>query len=248
MADTVQDSIGGITVDGTCAPGFEGVREAFRANFAERGEVGASVCVTHRGQTVVDLWGGMASPKTNAPWQRDTVSIVFSCTKGATALCAHMLAERGELSLHDDVAKWWPEFGPSGKAGTTLAMMLAHTSPVPHLRDPVRAGGYADCGDMVDALAAEPAWWVPGHARAITASPSPGRLATWCGGRGRDARRVLRARSRRPLGLDFHIGLPESEEARVAPMIATDPGEANFAPILPAGRAARQPAASLRHQ
>ncbi len=78
---------GGI-IQGSCAPGFESVAEAFRRNFAERNEVGASLCVTHRGATMVDLWGGIAVPKTATPWGRDTISIVFSCTKGA-ASAAH---------------------------------------------------------------------------------------------------------------------------------------------------------------
>ncbi|MEJ0048657.1 MAG: serine hydrolase domain-containing protein [Rhodospirillales bacterium] len=102
---------------GHCAPGYEAVLECFRANFADRQEVGASVCVTHRGRTVVDLWGGIAVLKTGAPWTRDTISIVFSCTKGAAALCAHMLIEQKALGLYDDVAKLWPAFAAPRQAG-----------------------------------------------------------------------------------------------------------------------------------
>mgnify|MGYP003704805855 CR=1 FL=1 len=102
-----------IAIGGTCKPGFERVAEAFSRNFEANGEVGASVCLTVGGDTVVDLWGGVADPKTGAAWQQDTVSIVFSCTKGATALCAHILASRGQLDLdakgylnaYQDVAK-----------------------------------------------------------------------------------------------------------------------------------------------
>jgi pimeloyl-ACP methyl ester carboxylesterase len=78
--------------EGTCKPGFERIAEAFENNFERHGEVGASVCLAVGGETVVDLWGGLAEAKTQKPWTRDTVGIVFSCTKGATALCAHMLA------------------------------------------------------------------------------------------------------------------------------------------------------------
>ena len=229
MADTVQDSIGTTTVEGTCAPGFEGVRAAFLENFRSRGEVGASVCITHRGETVLDLWGGTADPKTGAPWQRDTVSIVFSCTKGATALCAHMLVEQGKLGLHEDVATLWPGFGSGGKAGTTLANMLAHTSPVPHLRDAVRQGGYADWDYMVARLAAEPAWWAPGTRQGyhgVTYAWTVGQMVRLAAGEPMSVffKREIADR----LGLDFHIGLPESEEHRVAPMIAADPAEVNF--------------------
>src|SRR5438552_1993250 len=80
---------------GDCDPRFHGVRAEFERNFRERGEVGASVCVTVAGRTVVDLWGGVADRHTGRPWQRDTIGLIFSCTKGAVALCAHLLASRG---------------------------------------------------------------------------------------------------------------------------------------------------------
>ena len=95
---------------------------AFRAsarsssdNFAERGEVGASVCVMIEGRIVVDLWGGLADRHTGRPWERDTIGLVWSSTKGATALCAHMLCSRGLLDLDRPVASYWPEFGQAGK-------------------------------------------------------------------------------------------------------------------------------------
>ncbi len=216
-------------VQGDCAPGFDAVRTAFAENFDQRGEVGASLCITHRGVTVVDLWGGLADPKTDAPWTQDTVSIVFSCTKGATALCAHMLIEQGKLGLHDDVAKLWPEFATEGKAGTTLANMLAHTSPVPHLRAPVKAGGYAHWDYMVDRVAAEPAWWAPGTRQGyhgVTFAWTVGQMVRLAAGEPMGAFFKREVADR--LGLDFHIGLPASVAHRVAPMIAASPSEINF--------------------
>ena len=123
-----------IPIEGTCAPGFEAVRDAFVANFRDGHDVGAGVCVYQRGQVVVDLWGGVADRKTTAPWTRDTVSIVFSCTKGATALCAHILASRGRLDLDAPVVELWPEFGQHGKQHVTTRMMLDHSAGVPALR------------------------------------------------------------------------------------------------------------------
>lgn len=149
-------------LQGRCAPGFEAVLDAFRANFIERREVGATVCVMRHGDTVVDLWGGIANPKTGKAWEQDTVSIVFSCTTGATALCAHMLADAGKFAYHDKVTTLWPAFGQGGKGETTIEMMLSHTSPVPHLRDPIRPGGLADWDYMVERVAAEEAHWEPG--------------------------------------------------------------------------------------
>ncbi len=227
---TIDEAVpGGGRVAGQVDAAFAKVADAFLANFAERREVGASVCVTHGGRTVVDLWGGLADPKTARAWERDTVSIVFSCTKGATALCAHMLAEQGRLALYEDVARVWPEFSQGGKAGTTAMMMLGHTSPVPHLRDAVKEGGYADWDYMVDRVAAEPAWWEPGTRQGyhgVTFAWTVGNLVRLAAGQSLGA--FFRENVAGPLGLDFHIGLPESEEGRVAPMIGSDPAEADL--------------------
>src|SRR4051794_14591623 len=96
------------TVHGSFDPRFAGVAAEFQRNFSERGELGAAVSVTVGGETVVDLWGGSAGEE--RPWQRDTVVVVFSCTKGATALCAHLLASRGLLDIEAPVAEYWPEY------------------------------------------------------------------------------------------------------------------------------------------
>src|SRR5262245_2986554 len=97
-------------VQGDCDPRFGTVREEFEGNFRERGEVGASVCVAVGGRTVVDLWGSVADRRTDRSWERDTLVVVWSCTKGAVALCAHILCSRGLLDLDAPVARYWPEF------------------------------------------------------------------------------------------------------------------------------------------
>jgi CubicO group peptidase (beta-lactamase class C family) len=231
MPNAVEETLpNGTLLQGVCAPAFEPVLQAFRDNFVARNEVGASVCVTRRGETVVDLWGGLAAPKTEAPWTRDTVSIVFSCTKGATALCAHMLIERGALGLHDEVAKIWPLFATNGKEGTTVANMLAHTSPVPHVRAPVRIGGYCDFDYMVERVATESAWWEPGTRQGyqgVTYAWTVGNLVRLAAGQ--PLGEFFRTEIAEKRGLDFHIGLPESEEHRVAPMLAPDFAEMNMA-------------------
>ena len=219
---------GGI-IAGTITPGYEPVLAEFQANFIARKEVGASVCVTHKGHTVVDLWGGLADEKAGQPWQRDTISIVFSCTKGAAAICAHLLVERGALTLHDPVEQRWPGFAQGGKAGTTLANMLAHTSPVPHVRDPIRPGGMADWDYMIGRMEAEEAFWAPGSRQGyhgLTYAWTVGQMVRLAAGR--PLGEFFRTELAEPLGLDFHIGLPESEEPRVARLIASDPAEVNF--------------------
>ena len=225
---TIAETLPAGHIGGCVAPGFAPVAAAFRANFAHRREVGASLCATLGGRTVVDLWGGLADPQTGRAWERDTISIVFSCTKGATALCAHMLAEQRKLDLHAPVSSLWPDFAQGGKGETTTAMMLAHTAPVPHLREPIRKGGYADWDTMVDLVAREPAFWEPGTRQGyhgVTFAWTVGNMVRLAAGQPLGAYFARHVAG--PLGLDFHIGLPESEEARVAPMIASDPAEAN---------------------
>lgn len=219
----------GGAISGICEPDFAGVLEAFYANFSERKEVGASVCITHQGRTVVDLWGGFAKPETAQPWARDTISIVYSCTKAATALCLHMLVDQGRVTYETLVGDIWPEFATGGKEATTVGMMLTHTSPVPHVTDPIKPGGLADWDYMTERVSAEPAHWVPGTRQGyhgVTYAWTVGQLVRLVSGLSLGA--FFQQHVAAPLGLDFHIGLPESEEVRVAPMIAADPAEVNF--------------------
>ena len=207
-------------VEGTCKPGFERVAEAFQENFATKGEIGASVCLTVGGETVVDLWGGTADPKTGAPWGRDTVSIVYSCTKGATALCAHVLASRGKLDIDAPVAELWPEFAQHGKQAVTTRMMLDHSAAVPALRAPVKPTGPYEWDYMTERLADEVPFWEPG-----TRNGYHGFTFGWTVGEmvrrvsGRSLGTFFQEEIAGPLGLDFWIGLPEEIEPRVAPMI-----------------------------
>jgi CubicO group peptidase (beta-lactamase class C family) len=219
----------GRTISGSCDPQFTSVLEAFRTNFAERQEVGASVCITHKGRSVVDLWGGLAKPETAEPWTQDTVSIVYSCTKAATALCLHMLVDQGRVTYETLVGDIWPEFACGGKEATTVGMMLAHTSPVPHVAEPIKPGGLADWDYMTARVVAEPAHWVPGTRQGyhgVTYAWTVGQLVRLVSGM--PLGQYFWENVAGPLGLDFHIGLPESEEGRVAPMIAPDPAEVNF--------------------
>src|SRR5262245_22180171 len=149
-------------ISGRFRPRFERVYQEFARNFQERGEVGASVCVMWEGETVVDLWGGTARVDTGAPWQSDTLTHVWSSTKGATALCAHILASRGLLDLDAPVVQYWPEFGQQGKNSITVAMLLAHQAGLPAVREPLPQGAFYDWDLMVGSLAAEAPFWEPG--------------------------------------------------------------------------------------
>ena len=213
-----------MAIQGTCDAKFQEVRQEFERNFQERGEVGASVCVTVGGETVVDLWGGLANNRTDTPWTDETVSIVFSSTKGATAICAHMLAARGELDLDAPVAKYWPEFAQSGKENIPVKMLLNHQAGLPAVRETLPQGAYADWDLVVNALAKEEPFWEPGTRNgyhAITFGWLVGEVVRRVSGKSLGT--FFKEEIADPLGLDFWIGLPEDKESRVAPMIPAKP-------------------------
>lgn len=208
------------TTQGTTDPKFAPLREEFERNFFERGEVGASVCVSVNGETVADLWGGVANPETEEAWTEDTVSIVFSCTKAAVALCAHILIDRGELELHKPVADYWPGFAKNGKEATTVQMMLNHQSAVPGLREPVKKGGFLDWDYMISRMEDEEAWWVPGVTAGyhmINFGWTVGELVRRVSGK--KLGQFFREEVAEPLGADFWIGIPEDFDHPIAPII-----------------------------
>ncbi|MEV0378819.1 serine hydrolase domain-containing protein [Nonomuraea sp. NPDC050643] len=213
-----------MTVHGTCDPRFSQVAEEFEANLERRGEVGASVCVIVGGEVVADLWGGQAAP--GVPWSSDTIGHVWSCTKGATALCAHVLASRGELDLDAPVIRYWPEYGAHGKGGTLVRHLLAHQAGLPTLREPPPTGAFYDWKLMADRLAAEQPFWEPGTRHgyhALTFGFLIGEVIRRVSGRSLGT--FFREEVAEPLGLEFWIGLPEEQEGRVAPTIPADPPE-----------------------
>ncbi|NIH82766.1 serine hydrolase domain-containing protein [Amycolatopsis viridis] len=213
-------------IGGSCAEEFSRVREEFERNFADRGEVGASVCVMIDGEPVVDLWGGVADRETGRPWEQDTASVIFSCTKGATALCAHVLASRGQLDLAAPVARYWPEFGQSGKEDITVGMLLSHQSGLPVISTPLPDSAFFDWDRMIGALEVEKPLWEPGTRHgyhALTFGWLIGEVVHRVSGK--SLGEFFRDEVAGPLGLDFWIGCPEEVEPRLAPMIFPEPRE-----------------------
>ncbi|HEX9258067.1 MAG TPA: serine hydrolase domain-containing protein [Acidimicrobiales bacterium] len=207
-------------VHGRAEPGFERVREAFAANFSKGTEVGAAFCVYKDGRPVVDIWGGVADEATGRPWEEDTTVLVFSTTKGATAVCANLLVQRGELDLDAPVVEYWPEFGAHGKDKVPVRWLLSHRAGVAAVPRGLTVEDVVAWDPVIDALAdAEPDW--PPGARHGYHALTYGWLV------GEVVRRVsgetlgtfFRNEIAEPLGLDFWIGLPEAEEGRVAPLV-----------------------------
>ncbi|MEU6126569.1 serine hydrolase domain-containing protein [Streptomyces sp. NPDC047123] len=206
-------------VHGTCAPGFEGVRAEFERSFAERDELGAAVAATVGGELVVDLWGGDADRSGTRPWERDTLVNVYSTTKGMTALCAHLLADRGALDLDAPVARYWPEFAQAGKDDIPVRWLLSHRAGLIAPDEPLERGAAYDWEKVTAALAASRPWWRPGTAQgyhAVTFGFLVGEVVRRVSGVSLGT--FLRTEVTGPLGADVHVGTPPSEHGRCADM------------------------------
>lgn len=223
-------------VQGTVAEPYEEVAEVFVRGFVDRGEVGASLCIRVDGDPVIDLWGGVADASTGEPWDEDTVSVVFSCTKAAAALCIHWLAAKGLLHINERVSHYWPEFGSSGKCDITIRMLLDHTAGVPVLRQPLKSDCLEDADYMAGKVAGETPFWQPGTAHgyhAITFGVVLGELVRRT--TGRSIGQLFDREIAGPGGIDFWIGLPrfvESRTAKIIPPLASEALQTPFSRAL----------------
>lgn len=211
-------------IHGTCDERFTAVHEAFSANFGTGFEVGASVAVVHDGELVVDLWGGYCDEARTQPWQRDTITNVWSTTKTMTALCALVLADRGELDLNAPVARYWPEFAANAKQGVLVRHLLGHTAGLSGWQEPMTPDDALDWDISTSRLAAQAPWWEPGTAsgyHAITQGQLVGEVIRRISGRSLGA--FFHDELAVPLGADFWIGLPASEDHRVTNVIPPPP-------------------------
>lgn len=208
-------------IHGHCDPRFELVRDAFAANFAIAGEVGASCALTVDGEFVVDLWGGHADAAKTKRWQCDTLVNVYSTTKTMTALCALVLADRGIIDVDAPVCRYWPEFAQNGKHAVKVRHLLSHSAGLPGLDVQVAEEDVYDWTRMTDLLAAQRPWWQPGT-RSGYHPVTQGHLI------GEVVRRTtgmtlggfFRAEIAGPLDADFHIGLDPRHFERVGEMVA----------------------------
>jgi CubicO group peptidase (beta-lactamase class C family) len=209
-----------MSIGGEVDSGFEAVREAFEANFDERGDVGAACTVYLGGRKIVDLWGGVADEKTGREWDAGTLTLVYSTTKGVTAVMAAMLSERGQLDLDAPVAGYWPEFKAAGKEAVTVRQLLSHQAGLPAFAERLPRDDALAWAPAVEALAAQAPLWEPGSRHGYHA-------VTYGWLVGEVIRRVtgvspgtyLAREVAGPLGLDLWIGLPEEEEPRVSRLI-----------------------------
>ncbi len=215
-----------IEIQGFCAPKFEEVRTEFQRNFEERGEIGAAVSLCIEGKPVADLWGGLADRDSGRPWEKDTIVTIFSCSKGLAATCMHILIDRGLIEIDAPVARYWPEFAANGKENISVGTLLSHQAGLPFWQEPLPEGALLDWDLVTGRLAAERPVWEPGTCHGYhgtTIGFLEGELVRRV--TGRTIGRFFHDEVARPLGADAWIGLPESEERRVASVYLAEHSE-----------------------
>jgi CubicO group peptidase (beta-lactamase class C family) len=158
-----------VEIHGFVSRGYEAVREAFAENFVRRREVGAACCVYHRGEKVVDLWGGIRNKATGEPWQEDTMALVYSATKGMAAMTLALAHSRGWLDYDEPVCKYWKEFAQNGKEKITVRQLLAHQAGLFAFDKPVDRSVVANLDRLAEVMARQKPVWEPGTRQAYHA-------------------------------------------------------------------------------
>ena len=203
---------GPLPIGGHVSPGFERVREAFVANFTHRRELGGACCVYLDGEPVVDLWGGIRDKTSGAPWERDTMVIVHSSTKGLAAMTLAVAHSRGWLDYDERVSTYWPEFAQHGKSGITVRQLLAHQAGLFALDQPIDRALVNDPDRLAGVLARQKPAWAPGTRQAyhaVTLGFYEAELLRRIDPRRRTLGEFFEQEIASPLGLDVYIRLPE---------------------------------------
>jgi CubicO group peptidase (beta-lactamase class C family) len=220
-------------VSGTCDARFAPVRDAL-AQQLEHDELGASIVLDIDGETVVDIWGGWCDTERRRPWERDTITNVWSTTKTVTNLAALMLIDRGEVDAYAPVAEYWPEFAANGKEAIAVRHILSHTSGVSGWDAPFAVADMYDWTSSTERLAAQAPWWEPGTASGYHAN-NQGHLVGEIVRRvtGLPLKRFVAEQIAGPLGADFQIGAAERDWPRIAPVVPPPPLPIDLASLPP---------------
>lgn len=208
------------TVEGHVSLGFEAMREAFAENFTQRHELGGACCAYVHGEKVIDLWGGIRNKETGEPWERDTMIVVHSATKGLAAMTLALAHSRGWLDYEERVATYWPEFAQRGKDTITVRQLLAHQAGLFAFDEPVDRSIVADLDRLAAVLARQRPTWEPGTRQAyhaLTLGFYEGELMRRVDPRHRSLGRFFQEEIASPLGEDVYIRVPEEiPNARLA--------------------------------
>ena len=209
-------------IQGECDPQFSKVKETFEKLYREDREIGSCFAVYKDGNPLVDLWGGFQDKDKTKPWQKDNLVTVYSTTKGVAAFCIALAMEKGLLKYEEKVSTYWPEFSNNGKEDITIGMLMSHQAGIcsPETRN---VDDYYNQNLMAEKLAGMTPIWEPG-----TASGYHSMTFGWL-----TSELILRVTGkslgtffREEVGdrheIDFFIGLPESEDHRVAELVPFD--------------------------
>jgi len=213
----------GAEIHGFVHSGYEAVRGAFAENFARRREIGAACCVYHKGDKVVDLWGGVRNKTTGEPWEQNTMALVYSATKGLSAMTLAVAHSRGWLNYDELVCTYWPEFAQNGKEKISVRQLLAHQAGLFALDQPLDKTIVADPDRLGEILARQKPAWEPGTRQAyhaITLGFYEAELLRRIDPQHRTLGQFFQDEIATPLGLDFYIRLPQSvPDSRLAPLV-----------------------------
>ncbi|MBN2051389.1 MAG: beta-lactamase family protein [Spirochaetales bacterium] len=216
-------------VHGFVAEGYEEVKAEFERNFSKRGELGGAFTAYVDGEKVVDLWGGWADPKKSRPWEEDTGVLVFSATKGVSAMVLAHLHSRGLLDYDERVASYWPEFAAEGKGEITVRQLLSHQGGIVLTEEPLDQTD-PEAADRV--LAAAKPLWTPGDYQGYhvgTIGFAMAALVRRVDPEHRSVNQYLQEEICSKVGADFSIGLPEEyPDERKAELKVFSPLEALF--------------------
>ena len=209
-------------VHGTCDKRFDAVRVALAESLDDT-DVGASAAVFVDGEPVADLWGGYQDAKRTEPWERDTITNVFSTTKTMVGLSALILADRGDLDLDAPVARYWPEFAAAGKEQVLVRHLLSHTAGLPEFDPPVAVEDLYDWAKATDRLARQAPRWEPGMLagyHSVTHGFLVGEVVRRI--TGQSLATFFANEIATPLGADFHLTMPAGAglDERFAPVLA----------------------------
>ncbi|CAF1139964.1 unnamed protein product [Rotaria sp. Silwood1] len=204
---------------GSTANGWEFVKDFLKENFLEQRDLGASVAIYHKGKLVVDLWGGWFDRTQVKPYDKDTLQLVFSTSKGLVAVAAALCVQRGLLDYSELVTKYWPEYGVNGKENTTVADILSHRAGLPFDSSPFEQ--FFNWTAMIHTLEQQKPVWPPGTTHgyhALTFGWLAGELVRRVDPMKRTLGQFIRDEIATPLNIEFYIGLPSEQEYRVSPI------------------------------
>ena len=213
-----------IEIRGYCEERFEPVKKVLAQNIESGSDIGTSFAATIDGKFVIDIWGGYSDAAQTREWERDTIVNVFSTTKVMSVLCVLMLIDRGFIDLDSPVANYWPEFSQSGKEQLPVRYLLSHTAGLPGFNKVIKMETLYNWEEIVNILAAQTPSWEPGTRsgyHSITQGYLLGELVRRV--TGKTIGTFFREEISDPLNADFHIGLSEQHDSRVADLIAPPP-------------------------